>query len=320
VSREVEQESISATLTSVLHESAADTFEDVHQRREQLSEVLARSLGEDELRQLARLGPMRTRSGDAPPTGPAHPFDRQLVAKDVSIKQWIEEEREAELEARLPHRRLLPYRSALYPPFDLGSPNTDEVDGITEHGGHPPAQFYAVGDPTKGELTLRIAIDDDSSNARAMAYLDATIRPRYSRGLLTATPLIYFQAWHYLAAAGGGGCHSDGYVGMILSSTKADGSDYMEEARHEVQVWDKGIGGPLSYDGTEDLTESPDNQGIADAALTLQAVVEPGRVYKARAYIRSDADADGRHLGYASQAFVAFYGTLMSLQTEDEWV
>jgi hypothetical protein len=107
-------------------------------------------------------------------------------------------------------------------------------------------------------------------------------------------------------------------MGMVLISTAQDGSDPVEVDRAERDVWDARSGGFAST-GTQLGDGPPDEHGMVDSMLRLTSSIDHARNYVVRPYIRSRADADGRHTLYASQAFVSYHATMHWLQIEESW-
>lgn len=288
------------------------------ERRERFEKLLAGVLGEEELRAITSLDPLRV-IRSSPQGPPDSPFSRTIAAKEFSATDLIQRAIEADAEGRLGHLpRMRRYHQLHFPPYDPAGTEDKLVDGTTTHGGHAATDQLAYGNPEAGTLGIWTVIDDDSSNGESIGFLDVTLRPVYSRGSLIVTPFLTYDAYHYLAAAGGGGAHSDGSIGMVLMSSAPDGSDQVEEDRQEQNVWDVRVQG-FSSTGTQDLNKPADEQGMVDAMLRLSTAVQQGRTYTVRPYIKSHADADGRHTFYASQAFVSYHAKLHWLQIEEEW-
>jgi hypothetical protein len=295
------------------------------QRRTRFEQLLVRALGDDEeeLRKLTALQPLDIPRPDPwpPPGGGSEDprFTRTISAKEVSVREIIQRELEEETLAHLGRLVRLPHSHQLrYAPYDTVPTATGLVDGDTTHGGHPATEQVAYGEPKDGLLGIFTKIQDDSSQTDSTGFFDVTVRAVLSRGSLILTPFLTYDVYHYLQSAGFGDCHSDGLIGMVLTSTAQDGSDPIEEDRQELSVWDAHCSG-FNHTGTSDLNQPADEHGMVDAMLRLSTSIQQGRIYKARPYIRSRADADGRHTFYASQALVSYHATLHWLEIDESW-
>jgi hypothetical protein len=258
--------------------------------RAELSHRLAASVGEDVMKKLVAGMPALTTTdpGDA----------KRLWMDDSPLLRWVDG-------LGLVHRRV-----PTSPDIEWRRGPFKRHPTTANHGGNAPNTQHVVA-RDDGFMQIFTRIEDDSSQLESVAFVGTQVHPLFEKTLLTVSPHVMYQAWHPLHAVGGGGSHSDGAIGVVIMSSRLDGSDWRFEAGNERPVWDSRVGGPFPDSSGHQIDEAPDVKGaLTIRQLEAQLVIDADRRYWAFAYIASMSDADGSHLFYASNSLVLFDATV----------